>query len=142
MGEQAGFTEIGEGENRLYGPRALLACGLEEGQQEHLLGLADGLGDLKVVFADEAEADSPLEALFALPAEHGRGAPADLPRAIVMAGLLERELHMLMAAWRKLGHTGFLWATLTPTSQAWPLRQLLAELAEEHERMQAARRGV
>lgn len=141
MDDQASFQEIGAGENRLYGPRALLACGLDEGQQEHLLGLADGLGDLKVIFAAQAEADTPLGELFGLPGEHGRGVAPDMPRAIVMAGLLERELHMLMAAWRKLGHTGFLWATLTPTSEGWPLRQLLTELAEEHRRMQAARQG-
>lgn len=141
MDDQASFREIGEGEQRLYGPRALLASGLDAGQQEHLLGLADGLGEIRVVFASKPEADRPLAELFGLPAEHGLGLEPDMPTAIIMAGLAERELHMLMAAWRKLGHTGVLWATLTPTSKSWPLSQVLTELAEEHARMQAERQG-
>jgi len=141
MDDQAEFREIGDGEQRLYGPRALLASGLDAGQQEHLLGLADGLGQIKVIFAAKAEAETPLGELFGLPAEHGRGVSPDMPTAIIMAGLAERELHMLMAAWRKLGHTGMLWATLTPTSEAWPLVQLLTELAAEHARMQSDRQG-
>ncbi len=135
MSDQGGFERIDQEKARLYGPRCLLASGLDLTEQEHLLGLADGLENLPVVFATEAEQDRTLGQLLELPNEHNRGSESGLARAIVMAGLRGDELHMLMTAWRKLGHSHPLWATLTPTSESWPLGKLLAELAAEHEQM-------
>jgi hypothetical protein len=37
---------------------------------------------------------------------------------------------------KESGMTQALWACLTPVSESWPLRQLLAELAREREAMQ------
>jgi hypothetical protein len=135
MDDSARFEKIGDQARLLFGPRGLLACGLEEREQEHLLGMADRLGELPVVFATEAEAEQSLGELLALPAESNQGRPSGLVRAIIMSGISEIELHMIMTAWRKLGHERPLWATVTPTSVTWPLARLLAELAEEDDRM-------
>ena len=98
MSDQGGFERIDQDKARLYGPRCLLASGLDLTEQEHLLGLADGLEDLPVVFATEAERDQTLGQLLELPNEHNRGTDSGLARAIVMAGLRGDELHMLMTA--------------------------------------------
>ena len=46
---------------------------------------------------------------------------------------MEKELIALMTVCRKTGMKDSLWATLTPTSETWTLRQLLSELAAERE---------
>ena len=67
----------------------------------------------------------------ALPPGAGRGESSTLPRAIIVAGITERQLQTLMAVCRKTGMKQALWATLTPTSETWLLKQLLAELTAE-----------
>jgi hypothetical protein len=41
-----------------------------------------------------------------------------------------------MAGCRESGMQQPLWATLTPTSESWPIQNLLKELAAEHRAMQ------
>jgi hypothetical protein len=62
-----------------------------------------------------------------------------MPAAIIMAGITENELHLLMSSYRSAGLPNPLWATLTPTSEAWTLRQLLTELSAEREALESAR---
>jgi hypothetical protein len=142
MNDQAGFKKIGDGDQYMYGPRGLLAHGLSEAEQEDLLGLAEGLTedmpDLPVVFARPQDLNLTLAELLALPDEHGHGAPPTELRTIIMSGLTGQELHVIMSAWRKLGHTSPLWATVTPTSEGWQLSKLLQELAAEHAEMNEA----
>jgi hypothetical protein len=54
-----------------------------------------------------------------------------MPAAIIMAGITENELHQLIASYRRAGLPNPMWATLTPTSENWTLRELLKELAVE-----------
>jgi hypothetical protein len=124
----------------LYGPRRVLVCGYTPADQLALLAMmADsGFSDLPAVFADAAEAKMTLAQVLDLPAGHGQGAASALPRAVVLAGIKEKELHAFMAAWRGLGLPRQLWACLTPTSENWTLAALLAEL--EHERQTLAAR--
>jgi hypothetical protein len=74
--------------------------------------------------------------LAALPNGTGKGESSVLPRAIIVAGITERQLQTLMAVCRKTGMQQALWATLTPTSETWPLRDLLPELAAERKALQ------
>jgi len=136
--DEATFDEIGQGERRLYGPRKLLAVGLDDQEQAHLLGLADGLGDLPVVFALDQDRGETVGALLAQPHSQAAGGRTDLGRAVIMSGLGERELHLLMAAYHALTPVRPLWATLTPTSLNWRLEDLMVELAAERARMEGA----
>ena len=70
---------------------------------------------------------------------HGRGEHSGRTRAIVLAGLTERELHAFMAAYKTLGFSRPLWASLTPHSEGWKVRALLAELKEEAAELAARR---
>lgn len=129
-----GFSKVGQSaRKRLYGPRALLVCGYAAAEQEAFAAMLQRfrLDDIPLVFAAAAEADALVGQLLTLPTGHGRGQDSPLPRAVVLSGVTEKELSTIMAAWKHLGLPPQNWATLTPTSETWPLLDLLAELDAE-----------
>ncbi|MDP2848172.1 MAG: DUF3783 domain-containing protein [Humidesulfovibrio sp.] len=86
------------------------------------------LTDLPALFATGDDMDRTLSELLSLAPPHGRGQDSPLPRAIILAGITEKELSTFMAAWKHLGLPRQNWATLTPTSETWSLIDLLTEL--------------
>lgn len=129
----ASFEKVTRSDKLLYGPRKLLLCGFPAGAQSKFLTLLGMIGfkDAPVVWARSEDADETLADLFARPDGSGQGEASDLPRAVIMAGITENELHALMAGCRKAGMKESLWAALTPTSETWTLRDLLSELQAE-----------
>jgi len=129
----AKFEKVTRTDRALYGPEKLVLCGFpSEAQSKFKAVLAmAGLQNIPVVWATQQQADSRLGDLFALPPEAGRGISSTLPRAIIVAGITEKKLHVLMAVCRKTGMKPALWATLTSTSENWQLKELLAELSAE-----------
>lgn len=126
----------------LYGPRRVLVCGYTQTNQLALLAMMArfGFADVPTVFADAGEAGKTLAEILALPAGHGQGADSDLHRAVILAGIKEKELHAFMAAWKHLGLPSQFWACLTPTSETWTLTALLAELELERQALAAQRK--
>ena len=80
------------------------------------------------------------DAKFELEDSSGWGVSSELPRAIIMAGITQNEMHGLMTGCRKSKMKQTLWATLTPTSETWTIQSLLNELAAEHKAMQQQKR--
>lgn len=78
--------------------------------------------------------------LFALEHKRNMGEESRMPRAIIMGGITEKELHQIMGAWRELGLPAQLWAVLTPISEEWTLRQLITELQREKKEMDSRRK--
>ena len=95
-----------------------------------------GLEKVPVVWALETQLDKSLADLAALPPGSGRGESSPLPRAVIVSGITQRQLQTLMAVARKTGMKQALWATLTPHSETWPLKGLLAELLAERKAIQ------
>jgi hypothetical protein len=95
-----------------------------------------GLTELPLVWVTEDQADIQVGNLIQLEDGSGTGQGSALPRAIIMSGITQKELHILMSGCRQSGMQQPLWATLTPTSEIWPIKDLLKELAAEHEAMQ------
>jgi len=127
----SGFSQIGSSaKKRLYGPRAALVCGYTAAEQQLLLDMIERfhIAELPAIFATGDDMDRPVGELLGLAGGHGRGQDSPLPRAVVLSGVTEKELTTFMAAWKHLGLPRQNWATLTPTSEAWPLMDLLAEL--------------
>jgi hypothetical protein len=62
-------------------------------------------------------------------------------RAVIMSGLHESELQNLMQSYRKAELPGQLWASLTPFSEKWTLKELLKELEAESKAMKRQRKG-
>ena len=133
------FEKVTRSEKTLYGPRKLILCGFPAGMQANftkVLAFA-GLQGLDVVWATEDRADAAIGHLLEQPADTGAETDSTLPRAIIVAGISENELHTLMNTCRASGMQPALWAVLTPVSEKWPLGQLLAELEAERNALEA-----
>jgi hypothetical protein len=136
-----GFQKVDQSNNLLYGPRKLLLCGFTADVQPKFITLLDmiGLAAIPLAWVTEDQADIQVGDLAQLESGTGSGASSGLPRAIIMSGISQNELHTLMAGCQKSGMQQPLWATLTPTSETWPIQNLLKELAAEHEAMKKRR---
>jgi hypothetical protein len=127
------FEKVQHSDNRMYGPQKLLLCGFPVSSQPKFRAVLEmaGLQTVDVVWANEENAKDTLAALLDLPADSGAGRGSALPRAVIVAGIMEKQLHSLMTLCRKSGMQQVLWAALTPTSESWRLDQLLKELQAE-----------
>jgi hypothetical protein len=134
----AKFERVTRSDAPLYGPRKLLLCGFSADAQEKFTRVLEmaGLAEVDSVWADESRAEDTMAGLMQLPDGTGRGTSSGLPRAIIVAGITEKQLHTLMTVCRKTGMQQSLWAVLTPISETWTLAALLAELASERRAMQ------
>jgi len=134
----ATFEKITLSDKLLYGPEKLIVCGFPADIQpkfKAVLSMA-GLEQVPLVWALENQSSTRLSDLVALPSGSGRGESSTLPRAIIVAGIAERQLQSLMAICSKTGMKQAIWATLTPTSETWQLKDLLAELMAERKALQ------
>ena len=127
------FEKVEHSDDRLYGPAKLLLCGFAVTAQPKFYTVleAAGLGTIPVVWVNEAMVEMRLSALLEFPHGSGQGEGSTLPRAIIVSGITENQLHSLMALCKKSGMQQALWAVLTPTSEKWPIRALLTELQAE-----------
>lgn len=129
------FEKISGSDKPMYGPRKILFCGFSKEAQANLvtvLGLAD-MAAVETVWVLEEQDQNLLSDLLSLPDRTGWGKPSSLPRAVIVSGITQKELMGLMTVCRKTGMKDSLWAALTPTSETWPLRRLLSELAAERD---------
>ena len=134
----AGFEKVSPSDKPMYGPRKLLICGLSSETQPKFVKLLEiiGLSEMPMVWVTEEYAQRLISEVLALEDNTGWGVSSELPRAIIMCGITQNELHGLMSGSRQAGMKPPLWATLTPTSESWTVRDLLKELAAEHQAMQ------
>ncbi len=134
----ATFEKVSRTDQPLYGPRKLLLCGFSQSVQPNFNKLLEliGLSEIPKVWVTENQADIQVGELLKLEDSSGWGVSSELPRAIIMAGITQNEMHGLMTGCRKSRMKQTLWATLTPTSEVWTIQSLLNELTAEHEAMQ------
>jgi hypothetical protein len=134
----ATFEKVSRSKKPIYGPRKLLLCGFDPADQLKFNTLLEmlGLAELPRVWGTVEQKEASLAQLMGLKDGTGQGKPSGLPRAIIMAGITEEELHQLMGGARNAGMRNALWATLTPVSETWTLGELLAELTAERQAMQ------
>lgn len=129
------FEKVQRSDKCMYGPQKLLLCGFPEPARLPFTSLLKraGLQGVPVGWLDEENENQTLSDLLKQPAISGTGRGSGLPRAIVVSGITENQLHSLMSLCRESGMRLALWAALTPTSETWTLKQLLAELQAERE---------
>jgi hypothetical protein len=135
---EAKFEKITHSDTLLYGPPKLLLCGFPKSAQSKFKSLiaAAGLAGISVLWAAKEHQTEVLSDLVNLPDGAGLGASSDLPRAVIVSGIQEKQLHGLMTLCRKTGLHKVLWAVLTPVSEKWTLQALLSELQAERRAMQ------
>jgi hypothetical protein len=138
----AKFEKVSRTDQPLYGPRKLLLCGFSQSVQPNFNKLLEliGLSEIPKVWVTAHQADIQVGELVKLRDNTGFGVSSELPRAIIMAGITQNEMHGLMTGCRKSKMKQTLWATLTPTSETWTIQSLLSELAAEHREMQKRKR--
>ena len=134
----AGFEKVSPSDKPMYGPRKLLICGFSSEAQPKFVKLLEiiGLSEMPKVWVTDAHAGSLISEVLALEDNTGWKFGSELPRAVIMSGVTQNELHLLMSGSRQAGMKPPLWATLTPTSETWTVQDLLKELAAEHQAMQ------
>jgi Domain of unknown function (DUF3783) len=138
----AKFEKVSPNDQPLYGPRKLLLCGFAESVQPNFNKLLEfiGLAEIPKVWVAESQTDIQVGELMKLQNNTGFGVSSELPRAIIMAGITQNEMHRLMSGCREASMKPPLWATLTPTSETWTIQSLLNELAAERKAMQQQKR--
>ena len=140
--EDQTFEKVEKSNQRMHGPKAILVCGYAPAEHEPLAGALSQIGfaDRPVIFATDADAERTLIGLLSSENRSGIGKPSSMPRAIIMSGFSQEELHLLMNAYRKARLPAQLWATLTPVSENWTLEALLLELSKEDEALKKRRK--
>ncbi len=129
----AKFEKVTQTDTPMYGPQRLLVCGFSVEAQPKFLTVLKmaNMADIPIIWATANQKDQRLDTIFGLDGGHGWGEASDLPRAIIVSGIMEKQLHRLMDICRQTGMKGALWAALTPTSETWTLSALLRELSTE-----------
>lgn len=129
----ASFKKVGRSDQRLYGERKILLCGFSPAAQSKFKALLEMLGvkKLPLVWAGPEDSDELVGQLLQRADGSGEGSHSPFHRTLIVAGIEEKELHLLMSGCRKAGMKKAFWAALTPTSEGWPLKTLIAELSAE-----------
>lgn len=129
------FQKIQDSDERMYGPKGILVCGYAPPEHRFFAMFMEkaGFTDRPVIFPTNQDAGRTLRELLGLTTGSGMGEPADFPRAVIMSGFTQNEVHRIMSAYRQAGLPAQLWATLTPVSENWLLADLLNELVKENE---------
>ena len=137
MEHKGQFTKIGKTDKRIYGPRGLLVCGYTKEERSDFLKFIEKAGpaNIQIAFASSVDLGTRVGDVLVKKEEAESVQKSDMPRAVVMSGLTQNELHGLMAAYRQAGFKRQIWATLTPVSEKWPLEVLLKELQAEDKTM-------
>jgi len=130
---EAKFKKMSRSHEPLYGPRKILLGGFSPTAQVKFKVLINqaGLQDVPLVWLASEQEDMLLADLLLLPDQIGWGGSSVLPRAVILSGMTENEIHRLMTLSRKTRKQATLWATITPVSENWTLKQLLHELQAE-----------
>lgn len=133
----ATFEKVSRSSKTLYGPVKIVLCGFGPTAQPKFITLLKMLNmeTIPLVWAAETQLDETLADLAAMPGGSGFGKESKLPRAIIVSGITENQLHLLMGTCKKVGMKNALWAALTPTSESWTLKALLKELQLEQKEM-------
>jgi len=132
---EGNFEKIQESDERMYGPKGILVCGYPPPEHRFFALFMEkaGFSDRPIIFAKTEDAGRTLKELLGLNSGWGMAEPTDLPRAVIMSGFTQNEVHRIMVAYRQAGLPTQLWATLTPVSENWLLSDLLRELVKENQ---------
>ncbi len=129
------FQKLDKSKERLFGPKGLVICGYAPAEHKPLIDALGqiGIADRPLIFVSIKESHKTLKELLSSKDRSGMAEPSNLPRAMIMSGFTQEEVHTLMSVYRQAELPPQLWATLTPVSETWTLEALLNELTAEAE---------
>lgn len=120
---------------KMYGSRGIILCGYDISEQNLFAELLaeNSIENIPIISANESHAEQTLGEIITTTDRTGFGVESTLPRASILSGITKGELHLVISMVRKSELPGQLWASMTPTSETWKLKDLLAELLRERE---------
>jgi hypothetical protein len=126
------FSKVENSSKTMYGPRGILACGYSKEEQIAFSSILKEIQmeEIPVKFPVDVDGSRSLKTILE-EAETGQADQSSLRRAVIMSGLTQGELHKLIAYHRESTLPRPLWASLTPISESWALKDLLETLARE-----------
>lgn len=130
-------------EQAAVGPEAILVCGYDEGVAARLGEVLGAIGrpGHRVVRCSPGMVKMTLREALEGGAEDAPAPPDALPRAIVLSGLTGSEIQGFLGAFDEAGIPRAIFASATPTSLGFVVRDLLRELlAEDRAMRQRSRR--
>ncbi|WP_027370801.1 DUF3783 domain-containing protein [Desulfovermiculus halophilus] len=137
MKHKGKFQKVSAAAKRMYGPRVILVCGYPQDEHEPFLSFLKKtkVADFPVVFAVQTDLERKVGEIIDQEHKSGFLHSSPMPRAVIMSGVTGKEMNSLMQGYRKARFPLQLWASLTPTSEAWTLQELLSELEVESRAM-------
>ena len=142
MAHKGNMRKVGKSSKKMYGAKKLLVCGYSEPEQQAILSLLkdNKLSTFPVIFVTNDDIKRPIKEVLESDDRYGLGEVVDMQRAVIMSGFTQKELHILMTAYRKAKLPTQHWAALTPVSENWTVTALLDELAAEAEAIKKQRK--
>jgi len=128
------FKKIDNKDKPLYGPPKAVFTGFKVDAQPELIKILQkaDLGDLATAWPCKTEEELTLDEIFNCDEKLGWGKDSELLRTIIVGGISQKKLKKFMALMKESQLEYPLWATLTPVSQNWQLKELLNELNKEN----------
>ena len=138
------FRPIGEGDAPMYGTPAIIIAGFEPVQQQTIRWLLNQLEmqDIPLTVLAKGDGDATVHSLTQRPDGTNMGTELKLPTTIILSGLIEKQLHRIMTAYREMPLPRPMWASVTPTSAKWTAKSLLKHLVEERMSLKKAREAA
>jgi hypothetical protein len=138
--EDTTFKAVGDSDERLHGHPAIMVAGHPAAEQVTVKALLTALGmtEVALVVVTTDTLDVSLATLSQRADGTGLGEEAHVPRAAIMSGLTERQLHAVMKGYGTSGLARPIWASVTPTNSSWPVKAMLVELLKEREALREA----
>lgn len=134
--EDSSFVKMEKRDAAIIGNRQLIICGFKPKEQLLLKKIIKKCHiTVNLVFPLDAQKGLTLNEINQLPDGSGEGERGTLSRAVIAAGVTEKEFHRLLERYKKSSLDRPLWATLTETSREWELSRLLNELSRERAMM-------
>ena len=98
MEHKGKFNKIKKSKKRMYGPRVLLVCGYPDEERSDFLSFIKemGLHDVQVIYATTDDLTKPIGNILSTEQLEKSTGTSDMPRAVVMSGLTQKELHNLV----------------------------------------------
>jgi len=130
--EDSSFSKMKKSDTPLPGNRQLLLCGMKPKEQDLIKKIVKKCHvTVPLVFPSDEQGESTLDELNALAAGTGYGKRSSHHRAIIAAGITEKEFMRILERTKESTLDRPLWATFTDTSREWKLTRLLNELFRE-----------
>lgn len=135
------FRELGGGERRIPGPRAVLLCGFSASEAEEVRALLDKAqtGTERLVLCSEGMLRRPLREVLEASVEEDPVLPERLPRVVLLSGMTEGQIQLFLDAFRASRLPRPIFATTTDSNLERNLREILVDLLQEHRSLTGSR---